>query len=44
MRLKELRQGDVEWIDLAQCRDNWRAIVNAGMNLQVQNSGNFLTS
>jgi hypothetical protein len=24
-----------EWIDLAQDRDRWRALVNAVMNLQI---------
>jgi hypothetical protein len=37
--------GDVDWINLAQDRDRWRALVNTVMNLRVpQNSGNFLTS
>jgi len=27
--------GVVDWIDLAQGRDRWRALVNAAMNLQV---------
>ena len=27
--------GDVDWIDLAQDRDRWRALVNALMNLRV---------
>jgi hypothetical protein len=27
--------GDVDWIDLAQNRDGWRALVNAVMNFQV---------
>ena len=33
----------MDWIDLAQDTDRWRALVNAVMNLQVQNAGNFLT-
>jgi hypothetical protein len=27
--------GDVNWIDLAQVRDRWQAVVNMVMNLQV---------
>ena len=27
--------GDMDWIDLAQDRDRWRALVNAVMDLQV---------
>ena len=26
---------DMDWIDLAQDRDRWRALVNVIMNLQV---------
>jgi hypothetical protein len=37
--------GAYYWIQLAQDRDRWRAIVNAAMNLRFPyNSGNFLTS
>jgi hypothetical protein len=33
------------WIDLAQVRDRWQALVNVVMKLRVpQNAGNFLTS
>jgi hypothetical protein len=27
--------GDVNWIDLAQDRDRWRALVNSVLNLRV---------
>jgi hypothetical protein len=35
MDLREIDWGDVEWINLAQDRSHWRALVNAEMNLQV---------
>jgi hypothetical protein len=35
----------MDWIDVAQDRDSWGALVNAVMNLQVlENVGNFLIS
>jgi hypothetical protein len=44
MDLQEVGFGDKDWIELAQDKDRWRALVNAVMNLQVlQNAGNFLT-
>jgi hypothetical protein len=35
MDLREIGWGDVEWIQLPQDRDRWRALVNTVMNLQV---------
>jgi hypothetical protein len=35
MVLRETGLGGVDWIRLAQDRDQWRAVVSAVMNLQV---------
>ena len=38
-------KGGTDWIDLAQDRDRWRALLIAVMNLRVPyNAGNFSTS
>jgi hypothetical protein len=33
MDLREIGWDDMDWIDLAQNRDQWRALVNTVMNL-----------
>jgi hypothetical protein len=35
MDLKEIGWGSIDWIDVAQDRDRWRALVNTVMNLRV---------
>jgi hypothetical protein len=50
MDLLEIVWGCVDWIGLAQDRDKWRALVNAVMNLLLENYrsgytiGGFLSS
>jgi hypothetical protein len=35
MDLQEIGCGSMDWIDVAQDRDRWRALVKAVMNLRV---------
>jgi hypothetical protein len=41
--LREIGWDEVDWIDMTQDRDQWRAPVNTVLNLRVpQNAGKFL--
>jgi hypothetical protein len=35
MDLREIEWGGMDWIDLAEDRDQWRALVNTIMSLRV---------
>jgi hypothetical protein len=35
MDIREIGWDDMDWMDLAQDRDQWRALVNTVMNLRV---------
>jgi hypothetical protein len=43
MDLKEIGRDGVDWMDMTQARDQWRALVNMVLNLWVpQDDGKFL--
>jgi len=42
MDLQEVEGGCEDWMELAQDRDRWRALVRTVMNLRVQICGEFL--
>jgi len=45
MDLQEVEGGCEDWMELAQDRGGWRALVSTVMNLRVPKiAGNFLTS
>ena len=45
MDFQEVGGGCGDWMDLAQDRDRWRALVSTVINLRVpKDAGNFLTS
>jgi hypothetical protein len=44
MDLKEIELGGMDWIDLAQDRDQWMALVNTVMKFRVPQAGKLLSS
>jgi len=44
MDVQEVGCGGIDWIELAEDKNRWRAFVNVVMNLLIpQNAWNFLT-
>ena len=44
MNIQKVERGGMDWINLAQDKDGWRAVVNAVMIFRVTlSAGNFLT-
>jgi hypothetical protein len=44
MDVREIRWDGVDWIDMAQDRDQWRTLVDTVLNLRVHyNAGKFLS-
>jgi hypothetical protein len=44
MGLREIEWDGMDWIDLAEDKDQWRALINTVMNLRVSEDGKFLSS
>jgi hypothetical protein len=45
MDIREIGLGVMDWINLAQNRDQWRSLLNTVMNLLIpENVGNFLSN
>jgi hypothetical protein len=42
--LREIQWDGMDWINVAQDRDQWRALVNTIMNLRVKLNGKFFSS